>query len=388
MHVGVGVLGATGYIGAPYRNEIRQSGDAARIVALCARRQDRLREAASQDGAALVTDQWQDVVEHPDVDLVLVLTPDALHFEPIMACATRQKHVVCEKPVGIDARQASTMWQAIRQAGVFHFVPYWTRYHPLFLRARQFVDEGRLGVVQGVVYRWHNPRPRNMPYTWRDDAQLSAAGSIADVGSHAYDTIRFILREQAHSVVAHSDTVMPPKPDVGDVDLGEAIAWGEQHATDDADARRGGGTPDFCQLLLRFPSGIRGCMILSHASDYRKGFAPELELHGTDASLSIDRFSGELRFSDSPEPARVAETISEDIPKNRFGSVVFPALSQHLAGNASDDSDMQEGWPDMQDGWRVQVFVDAVVASARQRQWIELSRVEAASAGDAQFEQD
>lgn len=376
MGVGVGVIGATGFIGTPYRDEIRRSGDKARIVALCARRQDRLQEAASQDGAELITDQWQAVVEHADVDLVLVLTPDALHYEPVIECAARGKHVVCEKPVGIDAHQAYTMWEAADKAGIFHFVPYWTRFHPLFLRARQYVDEGRLGAIQGVVYRWHNPRPNNIPFTWRDNAQLSAAGSIADVGSHAYDMIRFILREEAERVVAYADTVTPPKPDIGEVDLAEALAWGDQHKSATADGHRAGGTPDFSQLLFQFPSGIRGCMILSHTCYYRKGFAPELELHGTEASLSIDRFSGELRFSESPEPARVREIVDLDIPENRFGSVVFPALEQHFSGGPCDH-------PDMEDGWRVQVFTDAVVASARQRQWIETSSIEEIATGAA-----
>ena len=57
--------------------------------------------------------------------------------------------------------------------------------------AREVLDSGVLGEIRGVVYRWHNPRPMDMPLTWRDDDSLSAAGSIADGGSHAYDTLRW-----------------------------------------------------------------------------------------------------------------------------------------------------------------------------------------------------
>ena len=56
MEFRVGVIGATGYIGTPYRREIREAGDEARIVAVCARRRDRLERAAREDGATLVTD--------------------------------------------------------------------------------------------------------------------------------------------------------------------------------------------------------------------------------------------------------------------------------------------------------------------------------------------
>jgi predicted dehydrogenase len=165
MKFGVGILGATGYIAAPYRAEIRQSSDEARIVALCARRRDLLEAAAREDGAALATGDWRQVVEHPQVNLVVVATPDALHHEAVMACAAAGKHVVCEKPIGMDAPQAFAMWSAYRERGLGHFVPFWTRYVPVFMRARQMVRAGLIGELQSVIYRWHNPRPAAMPFT-------------------------------------------------------------------------------------------------------------------------------------------------------------------------------------------------------------------------------
>ena len=79
MKFHVGVIGATGYIGTPYREELRGAPDAARIVALCARRRDRLLAAAQVDGCSFITDDWRQVVDHPEVDLVVVTTPDRLH---------------------------------------------------------------------------------------------------------------------------------------------------------------------------------------------------------------------------------------------------------------------------------------------------------------------
>src|SRR4051812_40150760 len=99
MKFGVGVVGATGYIGTPYRAEIREAKDDATVVALSARRRDRLEAAAREDGAAFVTDDWRAVVGHPAVNFVIVATPDALHYDVVMACAAAGKHVLCEKPV-------------------------------------------------------------------------------------------------------------------------------------------------------------------------------------------------------------------------------------------------------------------------------------------------
>src|SRR5262245_38203988 len=132
MRFGVGVIGATGYIATAYRAEIREAKDDAAIVALCARRRDQLEAAGREDGAALLTENWRQVVEHPAVDCVVVATPDALHYETVLACAAAGKHVVCEKPVGMNVRESFAMWAAYRDRRLGHFVPFWTRYVPVF----------------------------------------------------------------------------------------------------------------------------------------------------------------------------------------------------------------------------------------------------------------
>ena len=90
-----------------------------------------------------------------------------------------------------------------------------------FRRARELVTSGTLAELKVVVYRWHNPRPPAMPFG--ATASLSAAGSIADVGSHAwYDAIRWLIGSEARRVVAQAGVISPPKPDLGAIDLTDA----------------------------------------------------------------------------------------------------------------------------------------------------------------------
>src|SRR5207247_6864259 len=130
------------------------------------------------------------------------------------------------------------MWTAYRDRGLGHFVPFWTRYVPVFGRAREVVRQGALGEVKAVIHRWHNPRPAAMPFTWRDDAELSAAGSLADVGSHAYDTLRWLLGQDAVRVLTHATVITPAKPDLGSLNLDEALRWGERHTGGHGKRRR------------------------------------------------------------------------------------------------------------------------------------------------------
>lgn len=371
MEFGVGVIGATGFIGTPYRSEIRGCTGEARIVALCARRRELLQRAAQEDGAELVTDDWRQVIDHPAVNLVVVATPDALHYEPVMACAQKRKHMFCEKPTGINVRQALEMWQAYRESGMGHFVPYWTRYVPVFARVRALVAAGLVGEVQAVIYRWHNPRPAGMPFTWRDDAALSAAGSIADVGSHAYDTIRWILGQEATRVLTHATVLGPAKPDIGAVNLDEALRFGESAASGQQPAKKRKGTvPDYAAISAQFAGGAVGVLVLSHATYVRKGLAPELELHGTEASLGIDRLSGTLSLARPGQVGAAIETVPDPGFGNRFARHVFPAMRARAAGAGLDQ-------PGLDDGWRVQRFTDAAALSARRGSWVDLAEVDA-----------
>ncbi len=363
---GIGVLGATGYIATPYRAEIRQSPADAQIVALCARRRDLLEAAAQQDDAPFITDDWRQVVEHPDVNVVLIATPDALHHEAVMACASAGKHVVCEKPIGMNAAEAFEMWSAYRDRGLGHFVPFWTRYVPVFGRAREIVQAGTLGEIRAVIYRWHNPRPVAMPFTWRDDVELSAAGSLADVGSHAYDTIRWLLGQEAVRVLVHADVITPAKPDLGAVNLEEALRWSSNHSATDPSPRRRGTAFDFADVAFVLDSGAVGSLVLSHAPFFRKGLAPELELHGTEASLSLDRINGRLMLARAGNPPELLETVPDPGFGNRFARHVFPALRARIADELTDH-------PGLDDGWAVQRFTDACVRSAREGIWVTLS---------------
>jgi predicted dehydrogenase len=370
----VGVIGATGFIGTPYRREIRDSADQARLTCLCARRRDLLEAAGALDGVSALTDDWHDVVNHPDVDTVLVATPDALHHEAVMACAAGHKHVICEKPVGANVGEAWAMWSAYREIGLAHFVPFWTRYHPLFAKAKQVVQQGTLGDVRVIVYRWHNPRPRSMPLTWRDDAALSSAGSIADVGSHAYDTIRWILGCEATRVLAHGDVVSPEKPDLGRVNLKEALDWGGTHDVSESNSTRKGTAFDFASISFELENGAAAAMIVSHAFFLRKGLAPELELHGDEASLAVDRVHGRVTLLRADGMAEVVHSLAAEENVNRFAQHVFPGMAAMIAGAPTDH-------PNLEDGYRVQLFTDAAATSARTGAWVELSAIDPAAGG-------
>ncbi|NIP92299.1 MAG: hypothetical protein GWO24_02010, partial [Akkermansiaceae bacterium] len=99
--------------------------------------------------------------------------------------------------------------------------------------------------------------------------------TIADVGSHAYDVVRWIIGAEAERVLAHGETLTASKPDRGAINLEEALEWGNKGKGEGVSARRGG-TVDYANVSCRYNNGAVGSYLLSHATCLRKHLAPEL----------------------------------------------------------------------------------------------------------------
>ena len=211
-----------------------------------------------------------------------------------------------------------------------------------------------------------------MALTWRDDPSLSSSGTIADVGSHAYDTVRWIIGKDATRVLAHADTITPAKLDFGNVNLTEALDCGDK-VTDGISSRKGN-TVDYANIAWEFEGGVVGSIVLSHAPFLRRGLVPELELHGTSASLTVDRFHGKVTIG---RPDNSVEVVKEVDPGgfdigNRFEKWVIPALREVMGGKSQLEVDA----PNLVDGLKAQLFTDASLKSSKIGEWVDMGTVD------------
>ena len=132
---------------------------------------------------------------------------------------------------------------------------------------------------------------------------------------------------------------------------------------------------DFADIAIEFQSGAVGSLMLSHAPVLRKGLAPELELHGTEASLGIDRITGAITLARPGQDVEKIDTVPDVGFGNRFEKFVFPGLRERASSGKSEH-------PGLDDGWRVQLFTDAAARSATLGEWVEIAEVEETSRGD------
>ena len=126
---------------------------------------------------------------------------------------------------------------------------------------------------------------------------------------------------------------------------------------------------DYASIAFELDNGAEATLILSHATFVRKGLAPDIELHGTKASLAVDRLKSTMTIVRPGESPELLETVPDPGFVNRFTKHVFPGLHDRIAGRPTDH-------PGLDDGYRVQLFTDAAARSAKQGGWVTLAEVE------------
>ena len=202
-----GLIGAGAIMRLSHAPTISRSADA-RLMAVFDQDAERATSLAEAFGAA-PCNELDRLLERPDIDAVVVATPNRYHPEAVIAAAAAGKHVLCEKPLAIDIQAARRMVDACAAAGVVLQVGFNQRYWNQVRIAKTLIEQGVIGKVHGFrsIYaeRW-NVYPAATRY--RYDLALSGGATIIDLTIHRIDLVRHLLgefrsvmAEVAHSVV-------------------------------------------------------------------------------------------------------------------------------------------------------------------------------------------
>jgi predicted dehydrogenase len=204
-----------------------------------------------------VVDRWEDAVTHPDVDAVLVATPNANHCEVALRALAAGRHVLVDKPMACTTADADAMIAVADDNGMF-LVPFQnTRFAAPFVAAREAVADGRIGTVTGFRAAFGHAGPQEWASRaeWFFDAARAGGGCLMDLGVHVIDLLRAVTHDE---IVAVSAVCNGKRGDV------------------EADA----------QVLARLENGAVGSIHASWSSS--SGSDHQLTVIGTDATLHLD----------------------------------------------------------------------------------------------------
>jgi 1,5-anhydro-D-fructose reductase (1,5-anhydro-D-mannitol-forming) len=171
-----------------------------RLVAAVSRDQDKADAFVARHGAGTAGTDFEAMLANPDVDVVAITSPNALHPSQAIAAAQAGKHVFCDKPLATTVTEAERVLEACAAAGVRIGIDFQTRHHACFQEARQVIESGEIGDVIDVQI---DAAPGDVPLGgWRTDPELAGLGAVNNIAVHIHDVVRFLVGSEVAEVSA------------------------------------------------------------------------------------------------------------------------------------------------------------------------------------------
>ena len=197
-----------------------------KVVALSRRDANEARKNAAQYGIPHVFASTEELCRCPEVDAVLVTTPNVRHLQDVLTAVAASKPVLCEKPMGMNSDECRRMVEAARNAGVVLGVAQVFRFEESTARFRERVAAGDIGHPIFARSEFSYPGSGHAR-AWLYNRSMSGGGPIADVGVHCIDALRYILQDEPRRVTA----VGGPDEQSGDVEAAAVVTLEFQRGT-------------------------------------------------------------------------------------------------------------------------------------------------------------
>jgi predicted dehydrogenase len=326
------------------------------LAAVAGRAPERAAHFADELGFSRSTERWEDVAGADDVDVVLVATPAEAHAEVVAVALAAGKHVLCEKPLGVDAEEARELRDLAHEAGVTSAVGFNYRYVPAVALARELADSGRLGELRH--YRGLYLQDYQVLGTQTRPSH-GGAGAVLDY-IHLVDMLRFLAGEPEALSATTASFVSP--------------------------------TEDQFSAVLDLPRGVTATLEASRCALGWKG-RHRVELNGSEGSV----------WWDMEDPNRLHVFLLDDEREGLggFRDVIVtnpehPFLDRwwppgHVLGwehalvhqwrdfleAVLEERPVSARQASFDDGYRAAVVCDAILASAREGRRVALEQAEA-----------
>lgn len=193
-----GLIGL-GFIARRFANDLIRLPDA-EIYAVASRSQEKADAFGAEFGASKCYGSYEDLVDDPDVDVAYIGTPHTYHLAHTLMSLEAGKHVLCEKPFAVNAKEARVMIDRAREKKLFLMDAFWTRYFPVMAKLRQLLADGVIGDVM-LVQADFGGRGPVVPEKRHFNPDL-AGGALLDVGSYCLQLASMIYGKQPIDIVS------------------------------------------------------------------------------------------------------------------------------------------------------------------------------------------
>ncbi len=193
----LGVLGVSDHFITRVLQPLKESG-LVDLYAIASRSPDRAREASRKFGIPRYYSSYEELLKDDEIGMVFIPLPNHLHAEWIRKAADARKHILCEKPIALNAGEAKRAAGYARSRGVKLMEAFMYRFHYQWTMARDMVTNGSLGKIQSIetFFGYNNTDPGNIR-----NIKAYGGGALLDIGCYAASCARFLLQAEPDRVL-------------------------------------------------------------------------------------------------------------------------------------------------------------------------------------------
>jgi predicted dehydrogenase len=373
-----GVIG-TGFIGVAHVEALRRLGNVE--VAAIANLVD-AKEKAAMMNIPNWFDNYQEMINTIELDVVHICTPNNTHYEIAMYAMTKGLHVICEKPFTTTVKEAEELLRFAKEKGVVHAVNFHNRFNPMIYQLKKMVEGGEFGHVfsihGGYIQDW---LLYDTDYNWRIRSEESGkTRAVADIGSHWIDTVENVSGLTVIDVFAEFVTVHKKRKKL--LQSVETFSTEEFKPEDYEEVPID--TEDIAYLMFRFNNGAKGNAVISQMVAGRKNKISIL-LSGTKQSAEWDsENSNEMLLGRRDGFNQVVVKDPGVLHKDTRTIVSYPG--GHVEGfpdtfkqcftqiyRSIEDSTSLKDYATFEDGLKGMILCEKIFESAYKGQWITVA---------------
>ncbi len=322
---------------------------------------------------------WEDVVNHPEVDIVDITAPNHVHKEIAIAAAKAGKHIYCEKPLAVTLEDAKAMMDTAESAGVKTLVGFNYLKSPATLAAKRLIEDGKIGDIWHFRGYFHQDILADplLPFSWRFEKKIAGSGALGDLGAHII-AIAHSLVSDIDKVCAMTETFVKERPMA-------TGAFGYDGKADLNAPKKTVENDDVVHILTKFKNGATGTIESSRIAQGHKVYLA-YEINGSKGSI---RFTHErmnelnIYFSEDPEGVRGFRNIITG-PDHPFYGSFWPVAGCGLGFGDMKVIEIYELldaiandkpiYPDFREGYKVNQVIAAALLSAEQERWVTVTQ--------------
>ena len=196
-----GVLGVSGHFIKRIVVPMMKS-ETAQVYGIASRNLEKAQQTAERYSIPMAYGSYEALLEDPAIDAVFIPLPNHMHRDWIFKCIDAGKHVLCEKPLTMNAAETMEVMDHAKGKGLNVMEAFMIRFHPKWQKAKSVIDNGYIGKVTHIhsVFSYNNQDPANIR-----NIREYGGGSLLDIGCYAINTARFILGRTPSRVISLID---------------------------------------------------------------------------------------------------------------------------------------------------------------------------------------